>query len=178
MTSMENNNKKFRVLLVYPNIPGMLVLPGAIGLFTTILKKAGFELDLFDATLYEEDKSISPLKRVEYLQARKFSYSKDLGFELRKDLIGSFVKKVESFKPDLLLVSVLEDAFLQGIKLLDAVKEKNIPHIVGGVFVTAAPEKVISYPQIKMIGWGEGEKTVLKLAQRMRDGKSYDDIPN
>ena len=25
----------------------MLVLPGAIGIFTTILKKAGFELDLF-----------------------------------------------------------------------------------------------------------------------------------
>ena len=175
---MEENNKKFKILLVYPNIPGMLVLPGAIGLFTSILKKEDFELDLFDATLYEEEKSISPLKRVEYLQARKFSYEKDLSFELRKDLIGSFVKKVESFKPDLLLVSVLEDAFLQAIRLLDAVKEKNIPHIIGGVFVTASPEKVISYPQIKMIGWGEGEKIVLELARRMRDGKSYDDIPN
>src|SRR3989344_8680058 len=29
-----------------------------------------------------------------------------------------------------------------------------------------------------MIGWGEGEKTVLKLAQRMRDGKPYEDIQN
>ncbi|MBI2626198.1 MAG: radical SAM protein [Candidatus Nealsonbacteria bacterium] len=171
-------NKKFKILLVYPNIPGMLVLPGAIGIFTAILKKAGFELDLFDATLYEEDAPVSPLKRVEYLQARKFSYAKDLGFEMRKDLIGSFVKKVESFNPDLLLISVLEDAFLQGIRLLAAIKEKNIPHIVGGVFVTAASEKAISYPQIKMIGWGEGEKTVLELAQRMRNGEHYEDILN
>ena len=100
---MKNNNKKFRVLLVCPNIPGMLVAPIAIGLFTTILKKAGFEVDLFDATLYEDEPSVSPTKRVEYLQARKFSYKKNLGIELKPDVIGSFVSKVDSFKPGLLV---------------------------------------------------------------------------
>ncbi len=40
--------KKNRALLVYPNIPGMLVISVAIGLFTGILKKAGFKVELFN----------------------------------------------------------------------------------------------------------------------------------
>lgn len=172
------NNKPFRILLVCPNIPGMLVLPIAIGLFTTILKKAGFEVDLFDATLYEAEESVSPEKRVEYLQARKFSYKKDLGIKLKPNLIGNFQAKVNSFQPNLLVFSVVEDAFRQTLSLLEAIKEKNIPHIIGGIFTTAAPEQAIAYPQIKMIGLGEGEETVLQLAQKMREGLNYDDIPN
>lgn len=156
----------------------MLVLPSAMGLFTSILNKAGFELDLFDATLYMAEVSVSPEKRVDYLQARKFSYKDNLGIDLKPDLIGSFRKKVDSFKPDLLLFSVVEDAFLQCLELLDAVKDKKIPHIVGGVFVTASPEIALKYPQIKMIGIGEGEGTVLELAQKLRDGQKISDILN
>lgn len=176
--NMKDRNKKLKILLVCPNIPGMLVLPGAIGVFTAILKKAGFELDLFDGTLYKTDASISPEKRVDYLQARKFSYKENLGIELKPDLIGSFKTKVDSFKPDLMVFSVVEDAFLQALALLDAVQDKNIPHIMGGVFTTTAPELAMSYPQIKMIGIGEGEETVLRLAERLRDGVNFDDIPN
>jgi len=175
---MEQNNKPFRVLLVCPNIPGMLVLPGAIGIFTTIFKKAGFEVDLFDATLYEVAVSVSPTKRVDYLQARKFSYKKNLGIELKPALISSFRARVDSFKPGLLVFSVVEDAFKQAIDLLDAIKDKNIPHILGGVFTTAAPEQAIAYPQIKIIGLGEGENAVLEMAERLRDGLAFDDIPN
>jgi len=175
---MADSDKKFKVLLVCPNIPGMLVLPGAIGIFTAILKGAGFEVDLFDATLYEAEASVSPEKRVEYLQARQFSYKKQLGIELRPDVIGSFQAKVDDFKPGLLVFSVVEDAFRQAVKLLDAVKDSNIPHIVGGVFPTAAPEKTIAYPQIKMIGIGEGEGAVLELAERLRDGRDFYDILN
>lgn len=173
-----SDNKSFKILLVCPNIPGMLVLPSAIGLFTAILKEAGFELDLFDATLYAADTVVSPTKRVEYGQARDFSYKKNLNIDLKTDPIGSFRAKVETFKPNLLIFSVVEDAFKQALDLLDAVKDKNIPHIIGGVFPTAAPEKTLSYPQIKMIGIGEGENTVLQLAQRLRDGLKIDDIPN
>ena len=172
---MKKNN---RVLLVYPNIPGMLVISVAIGLFTSILKKAGFEVELFDATLYTDEKSVSPLKRVEYAQARKFSYEKDLGIELQSDLIKAFVSKVETFKPDLLAISLVEDAFHQCLDLLDSVKDKNIPHIVGGVFTTASPDMVMSYPRINMICLGEGEETLLEMAERIRDGKNTDDIKN
>lgn len=170
--------KKTRVLLVYPNIPGMLVVSIAIGLFTRILKKAGFEVDLFDATLFMGDKSVSPLKRVEYAQARKFSYEEDLGIKFRAGVVEAFVSKVESFKPDLLAVSVIEDAAHQCLDLLDAVKDKNIPHVVGGVFVTSAPERALSFPQINRICLGEGENALLQIAERVRDGRSLDDVSN
>lgn len=178
MPKIMPKSKPFKILLVCPNIPGMFVLPGAIGIFTAILKKAGFELDLFDATLYEASASISPLKRVEYGQARQFSYKNNLGIELRPDLIGSFRAKVDSFQPGLIIFSVVEDAFKQAVSLLDAIKTKNIPHIIGGIFSTAAPEETIAAPQIKMIGVGEGEGAVLELAERLRDGRQIDDIPN
>ena len=170
--------RKFRVLLAYPNIPGMLVPSVTIGLFTSILKKATFEVDLFDATLYMADVTISPLKRVEYLQARKFSYEEDLGIKQKSNLIEAFVSKIDSFKPNLLVVSVVEDAFRQTLALLDVIKERSIPHIVGGVFVTAAPEKVISYPQINIICLGEGENAVLQISERMRDDVDFHNIPN
>ncbi|MFH1780854.1 MAG: radical SAM protein [Candidatus Nealsonbacteria bacterium] len=172
------NNRKNRVLLVCPSMPGMLVLPLAAGLFTAVLKKDGFEVDLFDATLYESEESAPAQKRVELLQVRKFSYKDELGVELKSDLIGSFKAKVSSFKPDLLVFSILEDTIKQTLALLDSIKEKNIPHIVGGVFATAAPEKAIAYPQIKMIGLGEGENVVLQLAQKIREGFPFDDLPN
>ena len=170
--------KKFRVLLVYPNIPGMLVISVAIGLFTKILKNAGFEVELFDATLYADKKSVSPLKRVEYAQARKFSYEKDLGIDFHSDLIKEFVLKVDSFKPDLLAFSLVEDAFFQCLDLLDAVKDKKIPHIIGGVFTTASPELAISHSQINRICLGEGEKTILDIAKGLRDKKNVDNVTN
>ena len=170
--------KKFRVLLAYPNIPGMLVISVAIGLFTRILKNAGFEVELFDATLHTMEKSVSPLKRVEYAQARKFDYQKDLGIELHADLVDSFTAQVEKFKPDLLAVTLVEDAVHQCLMLLDAVKDKNIPHIIGGIFPTSAPDMIISYPQVNMICLGEGEGMLLQMAERLRDGKNIDDIPN
>ena len=178
MKWLRKMGKKFRVLLVYPNIPGMLVISVAIGLFTTILKKAGFDVDLFDATLYTDEKSVSPLKRVEYAQARKFSYEKDLGINFNRDLIKAFVSKIESYEPDLLAISLVEDAFHQCLDLLDSVKDKNIPHIIGGVFTTASPDMVISHPQIKRVCLGEGENTLLEIAQRLRDGKNIDDVSN
>ena len=170
--------QKFRALLVYPNIAGMLMPSMAIGLFTSILKDAGFEVDLFDATLYMEDETISPLKRAEYMQVRKFSYEKDIGVKLKSNMIEAFISKVDSFNPDLLVVSVVEDSFRRFLTLLDAIKERGIPHIVGGVFITAAPEKAISYPQINMIGIGEGENTILEVAERLRDGVSFEDVPS
>ena len=166
--------------MVYPDIPGQWVPPVAMGLFTSILKNAGFEVDLFDATLYKKDDSffLEVEKRVESGQVRKFSYEEALGTKLKSNLIEDFISKIDSFKPDLLAVSVVEGAFKRALALLDSIKERNIPHIVGGVFVTAAPEKTISYSQINMIGIGEGENTILEVAKRLREGRGVDDVPN
>ncbi|MFH1780853.1 MAG: radical SAM protein [Candidatus Nealsonbacteria bacterium] len=173
------NDQKFKVLLVYPDIPGQWVPPVTIGIFTSLLKKAGFEVDLFDATFYLEDESsLEVEKRVESGQVRKFSYETAIGVKLKSNLIEGFLEKIDSFRPDLLMVSAVEGALKRTLSLLDAANAKNIPHIVGGVFVTAVPEIAIAYSQIKAICVGEGENAVLEVAKRLRDGSSIDDVPN
>ena len=110
----------------------MLVPSIAIAIFTNIFKKEDYQVDLFDATHYRSADDTSPQKRVKFLQARAFCEEQDLGAKIKTDLIGDFIKKVDSFKPDFIAVSVVEDFFLQAIKLLGAISERDIPTLVGG----------------------------------------------
>ncbi len=170
--------KNFRVLLVYPNLTMMLVPSLAMAKFTGILRNEGYLVDLFDTTHYVSDLTSSPQNRVKFLQAREFDEEKDLGVVFKTDILGDFARKVDDFKPDLMIVSVVEDTFLQAVALLEAVKDADIPSIMGGVFVTAAPDKAISYPQVGMIGLGEGEDTIVEVAERIRMGVSCEDVKN
>jgi len=169
--------KDFKVLLVYPNLTMLLVPSLAIALFTGALKKAGYQVGLFDTTHYIWGPTSLDTRR-ENLQHRPFDTEKDLGVSLKTDIIGDFIKKVDEFQPDLLIVSAVEDTFLQAVELLDAVKEANIPNILGGVFATMAPEVALSYPQVQMIGVGEGEETIIEVSERIRRGESCDDVKN
>lgn len=170
--------KDFRVLLVYPNLTMMLVPSLTMALFTGIFRKAGYQVELFDSTHYVTDLTCSPENRIRFLHYRPFDPEQVMGFQPKTDLVGDFVSKVNDFKPDLLVISVVESTFLQAVALLEAVKDAEIPSIVGGVFITAAPEKAISYPQVQMIGLGEGEETILEVAEKVRRGESCEDVPN
>jgi anaerobic magnesium-protoporphyrin IX monomethyl ester cyclase len=172
--------KRFKVLLVYPNLHMMLVPSTAIGLFTKILKQDGFEVDLFDTTHYEHSTTISTEKRVETLQYRPFNPETDVLWRplSNEKLIPDFINKINLFSPDLLLFSVVEDTFKQAVMLLDSIADNKIPALFGGVFITAAPEVALSYPSVKMVGVGEGEHIVKSVARNLRDNKSLDNIPN
>jgi radical SAM superfamily enzyme YgiQ (UPF0313 family) len=167
----------FRVLLVYPNLVGMLVPPLSIAVFTRIFKKAGYNVRLFDSTPYVTADTSSPEKRVKYLQARKFSYDEDLGVSPRFDLIEDFAQIADEFDPDFIVVSCVEDTFLQAVKLVQSVYERNIPTVFGGPFITAAPEVALSYEGVDMVGLQEGEVAILEVAERIRQDRSVDDVP-
>jgi len=169
--------QKFRVLLTYPNLTMMLVPSLAIGIFTRILKGKGYDVDLFDTTHYVVEENSSPQNRVKFLQARDFNEENDLGVRIKTDLIGDYIHKIESFKPDLIIYSVVEDCYRQTLTLLESIDHLNIPHIVGGVFPTAAPKVCIENKLINMIGIGEGEKIIVDVAEAFRLRKSLKDIP-
>ena len=169
--------KDFKILLVYPNLTMMLVPSLAIALFTGLLKDAGYEVDLFDTTHYMSEEKSNPDIREEYLQHRPFDIA-EIGVQLKTDIVGDFVKKVNDYEPDLMIVSVVEDTFLQACELLESVKEAEIPHLIGGVFITAAPAVALSYPQVQMVGRGEGEGTILEVAEKVRRGESCENVPN
>lgn len=174
---MEKSNKitlknSFKVLIVYPNLPLMLVPSIAIALFTRILKDQGYEVDLFETTHYMPEEDASTLNRVKYLQAREFSYKNDVGVEIKTGMIADFQRKIEDFKPDLMVFSVVEDAFLQAVKMLESVEKYNVPHVIGGVFPTSAPHLCMEYDAVKVIGLYEGEKIIVDVAEAIRLNKS------
>jgi len=167
----------FRVLIVYPNLMGMLVPPLSVAIFTAILRKAGYEVALFDSTPYMTDDTSSPAKRSQYLQTRKFSYEKDIQITPRFDLTEDFVSMFEGFKPDLMVVSCVEDTFRQAVRLIQSTADRGIPTLLGGVFPTAAPEVALSYDGIDLVAVQEGEAVLAEVAERVRHGADLSDVP-
>lgn len=161
-----------KVLLVYPNIYGMNMLPSAIGLFTAILKQHGHIVDLFDSTNWKiPDEVFDSDKEKEFiLTARPFDDSK-LRCNIRtSNVFEDFRVKVKEFAPDLLCISVNEDLYPIAVHLLAELGDALIPTIMGGVFATFAPERCLSLPQVNMVCIGEGEKVLVDVCDRLENG--------
>src|SRR6185295_19888453 len=93
-----------KVLLVYPNLRGMNMLPPAIGLLSAVLKRGGFEVRLFDTTYYQKidgKESDSDGSKAERLMARPFSMPQQISCKTT-DCYDDFEKEVKEFKPNLL----------------------------------------------------------------------------
>ena len=170
--------EEFRVLLVYPNMQMINLLPSNISILSASLKRAGFSVDLFDTTFYKTEKESVDDKRVEYLQLRPFDYSQ-FGIHYKEtDVFSDFRKKVEEFRPDLIAVTVVEDTFPLALRLLESVSGSGIPVIAGGVQAILAPEMLLASPEIDFLCYGEGEEALPELCNRLAAGKPYDNIQN
>ena len=169
--------KKLKVLFIYPNLRGMHMLPPSIALFTRILRDNDFEVALFDTTYYKmEGQGNSDKEKERNLAVRPFDESR---LPLKTtDPFEDIDKLINSFQPDLIAMSLPEDLFSLGLKFLKHIDRYNILTIVGGVFPTFAPHKVIRHKEIDIVCVGEGERALLELCQRLRSGKNYFDIKN
>lgn len=170
--------KKFKVLLVYPNIPMMLVTPLAIATFAWILRQEGFLVDLFETTQYWDGDLSSPQNRVKYLQARDLFAKENLELLKPEAMADDFKKKLQSFKPDLLLYSFTEDSLNRALQLLRVSNLFKIPTVVGGILATAAPEWLISFSEVNLLCVGEGEDVVRDVALSFSRGRNITNIPN
>ncbi len=168
----------FKVLLVYPNLQMINLLPSNISILSACLKEAGFCVDLFDTTFYRiEERSIDE-KRVDFLQLRPFDYSR-YGIEYKKsDVFTDFRSKVESYQPDLIAVTIVEDTFPLALNLMRTVRDLRVPVIAGGVHVILAPDLVMSHDEIDMICYGEGEKALPELCKNLQEKRPIDAIHN
>ena len=55
----KRNPKDFRILIFYPNLHMSALMPQSVGIFTALLKREGYQLDLFDCTYYEDIDSLT-----------------------------------------------------------------------------------------------------------------------
>lgn len=169
-----------KVLLLYPNLYGMNMLPPAIGLFTSILKKSGHEVSLFDTTVYEGLTSVdSDKQKADNLNARPYDDALLKERALKTNPIDDFKNKIKTFNPDLIAVSVTEDMYPIGLTLLKSLGNKRPKVVVGGVFPTFAPDLALKYSEgsIDYVIKGEGDEVLPDLCYRLQNGLDLEDLP-
>lgn len=166
-----------KVLLVYPNVPLMHSPPISIALFTAICKQENVQVEMFETTSYTDQ---FDSRHADYSEKGMLRKSADantwITVKPTKEAIPDFVKKVQEYEPDLILVSVTEDVFVTGVELVEAIRDKNIPNIFGGVFTTFAPDLVLEYDVIDQICHQEGEQVLRDAIACLRNGEPLHDI--
>lgn len=163
-----------KILIVYPNLPLMLIPAMTVGIFTAIIKEENAECDLFETTAYTNDIKSNMGIKAKLGNGRIHEYDTIEPLPMAQ-AIPDFVKKVKDYNPDLLLFSVVEDTWNDTLNLLESVSHLDIPHIIGGVFPINAPEVCISHPLVKVISRYEGEN-VLRDVIKGYDWASIDGI--
>lgn len=192
LNSSPKGPRRFRVLFVYPNLYMMNMMPPAIAVFSALLKRKGMEVALFDTTYYPWDHAsavvsgqgvgkfdMSSDKRKELsLQVRPFNLEERGIRPKTSDMVDDFREMVDRFQPNLIAMSCVEDTFPQGLHLLNQIRDRKIPTLVGGVFATFAPHLVIAKEAVDMVCIGEGEVALVDLCERMAMGRDTSDVPN
>ena len=167
---------EFRVLMLYPNLRTESMVPPSLALFSALMKREGYKVELFDTTNYEISTEFANTDRLKAANLNVRPY------ELRQDLKTSnpyedLRKKVGSFRPNLILVTATENMFPMAINLLSSIKDLNVPTILGGVFATFAGDLAMRWKEIDMLCVGEGEYVLLELCKRINQGQDYSDVP-
>ena len=169
-----------KVLLLYPNLYGMNMLPPAIGLFTALLRRDGHKIKLFDTTIYEDlAGSDSDKQKADNLNARPFDDSLLKEQALHTNPLDDFRKSLDEFNPALIIMSVTEDMYPIGITLLKSLGSRRPLVAAGGVFPTFAPELALRVSEgcIDYVMKGEGDETVPELCRRLECGEDISTLP-
>ena len=162
----------------------MNMLPPAIGLLSSCLKNKGHNVDLFDTTYYDSvvineksDDSDSDQSKSDRLMARPYKMPNEITIKYT-NVFEDFELKVREYDPNLIALSCTEDMFELGLHLLKRVRKYKILTIIGGVFATFVPERLLSYDEIDIVCKGEGEDALTELCERLDSDKYIYDIPN
>lgn len=148
----------------------------SVGLFTAICKEEDVEVDIFETT-YHSDQFKNRHVTLTNIGANQTSDAEEF-FEIRDpdNLISDFQLKVKEYNPDLILMSVAEDTYKLGIELLESIRDKNIPNIVGGVFARDAKEVLLQHDVVNQVCHHEGEYVVRDAIHAWKNNESLENI--
>ena len=170
--------QNFKVLFLYPNLEMTSMVPAAIAILSAVLRDCDIETDVFDTTFYKTGQADHNEDNVKVFLAKPYDFA-DRGIQNKTtDAYTDLRDKVNSFAPNLIAVSFVEDTFRYGEKLLKSLSEYSIPVVAGGVFCTYAPDKVAECQDIDFIIRGEGEAPLKDLCLALAHDRSYKDIAN
>ena len=179
--------KDFRILMFYPNLHMSALMPQSIGIFTALLKREGYVLDLFDCTYYEDIDELTlgrntNEEKVQNRNVTKYDNTEwnEKGVKPKRGIVKDFKQKVLSFNPNLIIVSVLESTYFLALDLLKSIPEekRNYKTLFGGVFATYASDKVIKNDLVDYVCRGEGEEAVVEFCNSLISNGRIDNIRN
>jgi hypothetical protein len=154
------------------------MVPAAIAILSAVLRPCDIETDVFDTTFYKTGLSDHNEDNVRVFLSKPYDFAEKGIQPKTTDVYADLEEKVKNFEPDLIAVYFVEDNFRYGEKLLKSIKEFGIPVVAGGAFCTYASDKVVECRDIDFIVRGEGEGALKDLCLALRDGTSYEKIPN
>ncbi len=124
-----------RILLLQPNYDVHVVHPPlGLGYLASYLEKGGHTVSIFDGTLKNAD-------------------------------LEDYLQEISRFSPDLVGISVLSRGHNKAKTIVKTIKKrfKNLPVVIGGTQVTAAPKEVLADLGADFAVVGEGEITLFEL---------------
>ena len=159
--------KDFRILLFYPNEPMLGVTPSNLAILSACLKQGGFDVKLFDCTLYKfiksetQDELRTKLGLVKKTDINNYITLKE------ENIYDDFIKTVDEYKPNLIGITLVDSTIKFSLSFLERIKDRNIPVITGGVASTFLYEKILDTGLIDYVCVGEGEEAIVELCEKL-----------
>ncbi len=167
-----------KVLFVYPNKEGYPIIPLGISVLSGILKYYNHEVDLFDIT-FRGSKRLDHEAREKTGTVKTVDMSKYWGGNQTENIEEEFIKQIESFNPDLIAFSIVENNYSCATRLFEIAKKTTPASIVvGGLFPTTVPSFFINDDNVDFICIGEGEYAIKKLADKIGCNEDISNVPN
>ena len=180
-----------KFFMLYPNQFAVGNKPIGIASLAAILKSEGHQFELFDCTQYQLQRLAGDTDTNadwNLAGARTLAFKHPTNAErlpirpaiTYRQLIDRLIAAIDAFKPDIIGMSALTDDYPLGLGLMREVRRAfpSIPTISGGVHATVDPENVLREDCFDMVCVGEGEYVVLDIAERVKEKKSFEGIPN
>jgi len=176
------NKKDFKILLFYPNEPLLGVTPSNLALLSAYLKRDGFDVKLFDCTVYKPKNKVSEIDtRVKLGHVVKTDYD-DYVRSLDTDIFEDFIKVVDEYQPNIIAATLLDSTisftvtFLEKIK--QQIKDKNITIVGGGVGCTFLYDRIFKTGFFDHVCISEGEIPFTELCNKLYNKEDCNHVKN
>jgi anaerobic magnesium-protoporphyrin IX monomethyl ester cyclase len=176
-----------RVLLIRPPYSRLrgtghpAYFPLGLGYLAAVLEEAGFEVSIYNMELEASPGRTEIINDAEATfyqrsqeQKRYYQAVAQDDLPVWKELQGV----LNSYKPDLVGVTLLSPEVASARKVSQIVKawRPNCWVIWGGNHPTFLPVECLAYPEVDIVGRGEGEYTLLEVSQRLSKGQGLSGV--
>lgn len=173
-----------KFLMVYVDNSGIVKVPVGVLYILSHLKEQGHQVSVFDTTKYaihvEKNDYNTRGVFLNFMPLDLEPYGVTFEKAALEEVDRKLVKQVLEFNPDMIGISIIEDTQESALHFARICKTAapGVPIIAGGVYCSIRPDAVIGNKCIDMVCVGEGEYTVSRLFDRMRQGKGFSGINN